>query len=75
MEKKALARSRSGHILGLWEHEEETLFAENDGHGMLFETFDKQLMLTFHAPNDLPNERPIFHPIEEKDGLLVLKHI
>lgn len=68
-----IARSKSGNILGPWEHEQETLFAENGGHGMLFETFDQQLMITFHAPNDLPNERPVFYPVEEENGWLVLK--
>lgn len=70
-----IARSRSGNILGPWEHEEETLFAENGGHGMLFETFDNQLMLTFHAPNDLPNERPVFYPVKEENGLLTIQPI
>ena len=68
-----IARSWSGNILGPWEHEEDTLFAENGGHGMLFETFDKQLMITLHVPNNLPNERPFFYPVAEENGLLVLK--
>lgn len=68
-----MARSRSGNVLGPWEHEEELLFADNGGHGMLFNTFDHQLMLTFHAPNDTPNERPVFYPVQEQDGLLVVK--
>lgn len=67
-----IARSKSGDILGPWEHEEETLFAENGGHGMLFKTFNDELMLTFHAPNDTPQERPVFFPVKEVEGLLVL---
>lgn len=69
-----LARSRSGDILGQWEQEEDLLFAENGGHGMLFNTLTNDLMLTFHAPNELPNERPAFYPVQEVDGLLELEH-
>ena len=52
--------------------EEETLFAESGGHGMLFETFEKQPMLTIYAPIKFSNERPVFYPVKEENGLLVI---
>lgn len=69
-----IARSKSGEIQGPWQHEEKPLFAQNGGHGMLFKTFNDELMLTFHEPNDMPNERPVFYPVKEVDGLLILDH-
>lgn len=68
-----IARSASGNILGPWYQEKEPLFSKNGGHGMLFETFGGELMLTFHTPNDSPDERAEFFPVEEVDGLLVLQ--
>jgi hypothetical protein len=67
-----VARSRTGTILGPWEQDPEPLFAEDGGHGMVFRTLDDRLMLTLHAPNDTPNERPRFLPVEEADGRITL---
>lgn len=63
-----VARSLTGGILGPWEQEAEPLFGEDGGHGMVFRTFDGRLMLTLHAPNITPNERPRFYAIEETAG-------
>lgn len=65
--------SESGEILGPWRHEPDPIWAADGGHGMIFETFDGRLMLTFHRPNNSPNERAVFVEIEETDGLLKLK--
>lgn len=46
-----IAESTTGKIAGPWRQQEDVLFAENGGHGMLFESFDGTLMLTFHGPN------------------------
>lgn len=67
------ACSASGKITGPWEHQKEPVFGKNGGHGMLFGTFDGRLLLTLHQPNKTPNERPVFIPVEEMDGRLVLK--
>jgi arabinan endo-1,5-alpha-L-arabinosidase len=67
-----ISRSQSGDIQGPWIHDEKALFDKDGGHGMVFHTFDHQLMLTIHAPNKTPNERPVFFKINEINGNLVL---
>lgn len=54
------AHSTSGNILGPWINDKEPLFAKDGGHGMLFKTFEGELMLTIHSPNIKTLERPIF---------------
>ncbi|MCL5995623.1 MAG: glycoside hydrolase, partial [Chloroflexi bacterium] len=65
-----VARSLSGHITGPWQHDTAPLYRDDGGHGMLFRTFEGELMLTVHRPNASPNERPIFVPVQEANGRL-----
>ncbi|WFA20944.1 glycoside hydrolase [Paenibacillus mucilaginosus] len=67
-----LARSASGRIEGPWVHDADRLLEEDGGHGMLFRAFGGEWMLTIHAPNRTPNERPVFYPVKElrASGLL-----
>ena len=65
-----VARSLSGHITGPWQHDTAPLYRDDGGHGMLFRTFEGELMLTVHRPNASPNERPIFVPVQETNGRL-----
>ncbi|MEN8255283.1 MAG: glycoside hydrolase family 43 protein, partial [Verrucomicrobiota bacterium] len=58
-----VARSSSGKLFGPWAQEPEPLYPKDGGHGMFFRTFDGQLMVTLHYPNDEPNERPFFLPV------------
>jgi arabinan endo-1,5-alpha-L-arabinosidase len=60
-----IARSTSGDILGPWQQVPEPLFAGDGGHCMVFRTFDGQLCLTFHRPNQSPDERPHFVTLRE----------
>jgi arabinan endo-1,5-alpha-L-arabinosidase len=60
-----VARSASGEILGPWQQVPETLYAGDGGHCMVFRTFDGQLWLAFHRPNQSPDERPQFVPLRE----------
>lgn len=68
-----IARSATGSVTGPWKHDSQPLFSEDGGHGMLFKTFDGQLMLSIHKPNNTPNERPVFLALNETDGKLWLK--
>lgn len=68
-----LARSRFGHITGPWEQLPEPLWTEDGGHGMLFRSFDGQLYLTLHQPNNTPEERTYFIEVEESKNLILLK--
>ena len=63
-----IARSATGSITGPWLQDEEPLFGKDGGHGMLFKTFEGDLMLTIHRPNKTPLERPIFIKVQEEDG-------
>ncbi|MDF2926746.1 MAG: glycoside hydrolase [Paenibacillaceae bacterium] len=66
-----VARSTGGDISGPWVHDEKALFQQDGGHGMLFRRLDNgQLMLTIHAPNKTPHERPVFLHVEEAGGSL-----
>ena len=68
-----VAISQSGTIAGPWVQQEETLFPENGGHGMLFTRFDGANEYLLHYPNDKFKERPIRRIMEEHDGTLCLK--
>lgn len=65
------AVSQSGLIVGPWE-QAGLIFEENGGHGMIFETFEGELMLAFHQPNISPQERAQLFRVVEENGLLVI---
>ncbi|MEZ4518770.1 MAG: glycoside hydrolase family 43 protein [Chloroflexota bacterium] len=65
--------SETGAVLGPWQQISEPVWAEDGGHGMIFETLDERLMLTFHSPNRTPDERAVFVEIEEEQGGIRLK--
>ena len=65
------ALSENGKIAGPWV-QAELIFKENGGHGMIFKTFDNQLVLLFHQPNIGPLERAQMYLIEEVEDHLVL---
>ena len=67
------ARSETGTISGPWRQVAEPLWAEDGGHGMIFRAFDERLILTFHSPNNSPEERPVFVEIEETENGVRLK--
>jgi len=48
---ETVARSKSGQIQGPWE-QLPPLFDRDGGHGMLFHSFDGQLMLVLHSTNE-----------------------
>ncbi|MDC3416009.1 glycoside hydrolase family 43 protein [Aquibacillus salsiterrae] len=70
---QGIARSLTGKITGPWEHEKIPIYQQDGGHGMIFKTFEGKSILTLHAPNKTPNERPIFIDIVEQDGKLIVQ--
>ena len=48
----------------------DPLFPEDGGHGMIFRMPDGRLYLTLHRPNRTLEERPVFIPVEERNGTL-----
>lgn len=76
----ALAESDNGEIDGKWTQNENLLFSKAKsgnypgGHGMIFEGFDGRRYLSIHSPNGRigdREEKPIFIPVEERNGELV----
>lgn len=63
-----IAESVTGKVAGPWRQQDNLLFEEHGGHGMIFQTFEGNLMLTFHQPNS-PNgaERAVIHELVD-DG-------
>ena len=66
---EGLAVSDNGEIDGVF-RQVKPLFDRDGGHGMAFRTLEGRLLLALHSPNHTPDERPVFIPITEKDGLL-----
>ena len=67
-----MARSETGLLAGPWVQDPEPLFRTDGGHGMLFRTFDKQLLLALHQPNTQPNERPTLWTIRESTETIAI---
>jgi beta-xylosidase len=70
---QTLARSQSGTLEGPWE-QLPPLVGNDSGHGMLFHTFEGQLMLVLHRPFKGPNVRAKLYEIEDRgDSLSVVR--
>lgn len=68
---QTVARSKSGTLQGPWE-QLDPLVRQDSGHGMLFRTFEGQLMLVLHRP--FRNARAKLYEIEDDgDHLKVLR--
>ena len=67
-----IARSESGTVLGPWRQEDRPLWGTDGGHSMIARTFDGQLFLTLHQPNNSPHERASFHHLKELEDTVVL---
>jgi len=68
-----LACSASGAVTGPWRQNDAPLWAEDGGHGMIFQGLDGRLFVTFHTPNRTPAERPVFIEIEDAANGIRLK--
>lgn len=66
---EGVAKSSSGDIDGDFS-QLDPLFTRDGGHGMVFRGLDGGLRLTLHTPNTTLQERPVFIPAEERDGIL-----
>ena len=81
-----IAKSDNGDITGNWIQQEEVLHTNdnnsiysvfNGGHGMIFEGFDGNTYITFHAPNDSGEwlTMVMYVPIVEQNGTIILDTI
>lgn len=64
--------SESGRVAGPW-GKHMLLYEKDGGHGMIFKTFDGQLMLALHQPNSGAPERLRLLPLEDTGSELRLK--
>jgi GH43 family beta-xylosidase len=67
-----LAASESGTVQGPWKQIPEPLFKADGGHGMIFKTFEEQLMLVIHQPNRGSKERARFFRLRDTGDTLEL---
>lgn len=71
-----MAISETGKVAGPWRQLEKPLFGENGGHGMIFRSFEGDLLLALHRPNTSPHERLNLFEIEDKgDRLEVVEKV
>jgi arabinan endo-1,5-alpha-L-arabinosidase len=73
--KLGIAISDSGKLAGPWRQQDEPIFKDNGGHGMIFNTFDGKLMLILHTPDGRQPDgrRPQPHIFELTDTGETLK--
>jgi arabinan endo-1,5-alpha-L-arabinosidase len=67
-----IAVSKTGKVAGPWEQQTETLWLDDGGHPMLFNTFDGRLVMTLHQPNRRV-ERARFFEMEDVGDTLRLR--
>jgi len=67
-----IAISASGKLAGPWTQQAEPLYGNDGGHGMIFRTFEGQLMLVLHQPNVVPKERIHLFELEDTGETLRL---
>ena len=68
---QTVARSKSGEIKGPWE-QLPPLVRGDSGHGMLFHTFDGQLMMVLHRPFKRAHAK-LYEMKDEGDNLRILR--
>ena len=66
---EAISYSENG-ISGPWKHNNELLYKEDGGHGMLFRNLSGQLLFTMHYPNTNDLERPVIVRVTEENGTI-----
>lgn len=70
------AISKHGFIAGPWEQVSDPIYALDGAHSMLFYTFEGQLMMACHGPNDHPRKRILlFEMQEDGDKLQIINEV
>ncbi|WP_258104239.1 glycoside hydrolase family 43 protein [Marinoscillum sp. MHG1-6] len=73
--KMGVSFSESGKLDGPWTHQEEAIYSNDGGHGMLFESFDGKLMTVLHSPNNKKSQPRIFELIDTGKELRIKKEL
>jgi hypothetical protein len=70
-----IAISDTGKLAWPWRQQDEPIFNENGGHGLIFNSFTGKLMLVLHAP-DGRGPRPHIFAIEDtRETLRIVKEL
>ena len=64
--------SETDSIFGPWKHIDKLIFKEGGGHGMIFKTFEGNLMIALHQPNNGEKERAQLYELLDKGDYLEL---
>jgi len=73
--KLGIAISDSGKLAGPWRQQDQPIFSDNGGHGMIFKTFDGKLMLMLHAPDGHSPQPHLFTIEDTGETLRILKEV
>lgn len=73
--KLGIAISDSGKLAGPWCQQDEPIFKDNGGHGMIFTTFDGKLMLALHAPDGHGPQPHIFEIEDTGEALRIVNEL
>lgn len=65
---EAISRSSNGSLFGEWSIDDELIFEDDGGHGMVFSDYGGQEYFVYHSPNTATLERPCLKPIS-RDSL------
>lgn len=65
--KEVISRSDNGEIDGNWRVDENFLYANDGGHGMIFKTFNGDYKFTYHCPNIQGEEHPCIKDIRMEE--------
>lgn len=68
-----IAVSPSGKLAGPWQQQDEPVYKDDGGHGMLFTTFDGKLMMVLHSPNNRAAQPRIFEMEDTGETLKILR--
>ena len=68
-----IAVSPSGRLAGPWQQQAEPLYQKDGGHGMLFTTFEGQLMMVLHAPNNRRARPHLFKMEDTGETLRIIR--
>ncbi len=72
---QGIAYSTSGSIKGPWIQEEKAFKGDNSGHGMLFRTFEGQLLyIVHHAEGENGARKPQIWTVDDSGDRLILGH-
>lgn len=70
---QGIAISESGKLAGPWKQQDEPLYNQDGGHGMVFKTFDGKIMMVLHSPNNRDSRPRIFEMEDTGETLRVTK--